>query len=105
MPGHHDYQKDDLLITLVKENPPLYDFSHKSYKDVKTVKPNVWKKIAEELAKKKLMGNLKVSICSLFFCNNCAVVQVHCYLIISKSCSDVYVIISPILYAFIVNFN
>ena len=50
MPGY-DYNRDEVLITMIKSFPALYDFAHPSYKDTKTVKLNIWKRIAEDMRK------------------------------------------------------
>ena len=54
----HDYARVELLISLVKSKPAVYDFRSKSYKDSRTVKINCWAYIAQEMTKKSLWGGL-----------------------------------------------
>lgn len=47
--SQHDYNKDELLISLIKANEPIYNMKHPSYKDSRGVKLNCWLSIAKEL--------------------------------------------------------
>lgn len=47
-----DYAKDEMLISLVKENPCLFDMRNPNFKDNRGVKANVWKRILEVMVEK-----------------------------------------------------
>ena len=62
----YDYNRNDILINMIKSFPTLYDFSHPSYTNTKTVELNIWKRIAENMRKstgRTVEGEKEVQFC------------------------------------------